>query len=76
MSAQNIVRADEDSPRPDDGAPSGQPKPRIDWADPSVPVGNAPPLPQWPWFLSIGAWLGWLVFLLIMLLTRNGESAG
>ena len=76
MSTQNMARATEDSPRSDDGASSEQPKPRIDWADASVPIGNAPPLPKWPWFLSVAAWLGWLVFLLFMLLTGGGEGAG
>ena len=46
-------------------------KPRIDWADPSVPVGNAPPLPRWPLTVSVIAWLAWVAFLVTMLATNG-----
>ncbi len=41
-------------------------RPRIDWADPNVPVGNAPPLPRWPLIVAGIAWLAWVVFLVVM----------
>ncbi len=43
----------------------------IDWADPSVPVGDAPPLPKWPLVLTGSAWLVWIVFLLLMAVSRG-----
>ena len=46
-------------------------KPRIDWADPTIPVGNAPPLPRWPLGVAGLAWLGWVLFLLMMVLSRS-----
>ncbi len=42
--------------------------PRVDWADPNVAVGNAPPLPRWPLAVATVAWLAWVVFLAIMML--------
>ena len=42
----------------------------VDWADPSVPVGDAPPLPYWPLALAGIAWSSWGVFLVVMLLSR------
>lgn len=42
-------------------------EPRINWEDPSVPVGNAPPLPRWPLVLFTLAWLAWVMFLVAML---------
>lgn len=50
-------------------SPDEQRKPRIDWEDPSVPVGNAPPLPRWPLAIVGLAWLVWVVFLAVMLLS-------
>ena len=41
--------------------------PRINWEDPSVPVGNSPPLPRWPLVMATLAWLAWVVFLVVML---------
>ncbi len=43
-------------------------KPRIDWEDPNIPVGNAPPLPRWPLAVTGLAWLAWGVFLVVMML--------
>ena len=40
---------------------------RINWDDPNVTVGNAPPVPRWPLFAAGLAWLGWVVFLVVML---------
>ena len=45
-------------------------KPRVNWDDPSVPVGNAPPMPRWPLVVSAIAWLAWVVFLIAMLLSQ------
>lgn len=36
------------------------------WDDPSVPVGNAPPMPRWPVFAWAVAWTLWIVFLVAM----------
>ncbi len=47
------------------------PEKEIDWSDPSVPVGNAPPMPVWPVVLGGIAWVGWVVFLIVMALTRS-----
>ena len=38
----------------------------VDWNDPAVPVGNAPPMPRWPLAVLAVAWLGWAVFLAVM----------
>ena len=46
-------------------------KPRIDWADPNVPVGNAPPLPRWLLPVSAIAWLAWVVFLVVMVVNAQ-----
>lgn len=40
------------------------------WNDPNVPTGDAPPLPSWPLLFSVLAWVGWLVFLLVMMVMR------
>ncbi len=42
--------------------------PRIDWTDPRIPVGNAPPLPRWPLAVATIAWLAWVAFLVAMLM--------
>ena len=42
----------------------------IDWSDPRVAIGNAPPLPRWPLVLMILVWLAWIGFLLVTSLTR------
>lgn len=39
------------------------------WQDPSIPLGDAPPLPRWPLGLFALAWIGWITFE-IMLLTK------
>lgn len=45
-------------------------KSRVNWDDPSVPVGNSPPMPRWPLVVSTIAWLAWVVFLIVMLASR------
>lgn len=50
----------------------GSPRPRYDWADPSVPVGDAPPMPRWRLYAAAALWMGFLLFLLAMaILTRR-----
>jgi hypothetical protein len=51
-----------------------QEKPRINWADPDVPAGNAPPLPSWPFAVALVCWLGWIGFLLSTALGRMPSS--
>lgn len=46
----------------------------VDWADPEVPVGNAPPLPRWPLVLSALGWIAWLVFLVLMAVERTASE--
>ena len=48
---------------------------KIDWSDPEVPVGNAPRMPKWTLVLSVVAWVGWVVFLLVMVVTRSAAPA-
>ena len=33
------------------------------WEDPSVPAGNAPPMPKWPLAVMLVIWVGWVGFL-------------
>lgn len=53
---------------PDDETPAKRPK--YDWNDPNVLAGNSPPMPRWPLVVSVLAWCGWLVFLVIMMVMR------
>lgn len=46
----------------------------IDWADPNVPPGNAPPMPRWPLVLSAVAWIAWLAFLVMMAVERTSSA--
>ncbi|HNQ22408.1 MAG TPA: hypothetical protein PKK06_04875 [Phycisphaerae bacterium] len=41
-------------------------QPRINWTDPDVPAGNAPPLPRWPLVVTAVLWVGWIGFLVVM----------
>ena len=52
---------------PEEDSVSEAEKRGVDWNDPAVPVGNAPPMPRWPLAVLGVAWLGWLVFLAVML---------
>jgi hypothetical protein len=38
----------------------------VDWADPTVPVGDAPALPRWPLIVLGVAWTGWIIFLMVV----------
>ncbi len=42
-------------------------KPLTIWEDPSVPVGNGPPMAKWPVVGFAIAWGAWLVFLFVMM---------
>ncbi len=54
-----------------DQAPAEQAKPQIDWEDPNVPVGDAPLMPRWPAALAAVAWLTWVGFLVVMILSGS-----
>lgn len=58
--------------------PSSSPEKQrgINWDDPSVPIGNAPPFPRWPLVLSAVAWFASVVFLVVMMLGRSGPGTG
>ncbi len=47
----------------------------VDWTDPTVPIGNAPPMPKWPAALSAIAWVGWIAFLVAMLVSSSEGAA-
>ncbi len=40
------------------------------WEDPSVAVGNAPPMAGWPLVVSVLVWAGGIVFLMVMMAER------
>ena len=51
-------------------------KPRgIDWSDPKVLAGNAPPMARWPLALAGVAWLGGIIFLAVMMMSRLRTDA-
>ena len=52
-------------------AESEQQAPRINWEDPSVPVGDSPRLPRWPLAVACVVWAGWVVFLFAMMLSSR-----
>lgn len=54
-----------------DGPSDAPDKPRIDWEDPAVPIGDSPPLARWPLAVSTLGWMAWVVFLATMLLTGS-----
>lgn len=56
-----------------DSAAEGMRKGRhreVDWNDPSIPVGNAPPMARWPLALAGAAWLAGIAFLIAMTVSR------
>ena len=55
----------------DPGASEPNPdKPKIDWEDPTVPIGNAPAMPGWPLVVASLAWAACIVLLLVMMVSR------
>jgi hypothetical protein len=52
-----------------DAGPETAP-PKINWADPNVPAGNAPAMPSWPLFGSAFVFALWLAFLVAMAVIR------
>ncbi len=62
--ADNAAIPDKDSPEREGDAPSI-------WQDPNVPIGNAPPLPRWPVGVFAVAWAGWVVFLVVLLVSMS-----
>ena len=67
--AQNGTR-----PVRDGAAEDTEKEPRINWSDPDVAAGNAPPLPRWPLAVAVILWLGWIGFLLSTALARVPSS--
>lgn len=53
--------------------PPNKKKSRFNWEDPTVPVGNSPPIPKWPLAVVTLAWVGWVVFLFTVML-NSGSS--
>ena len=49
-------------------------RPRIDWSDPNVPVGDAPSVPRWPLVGAAVAWLSWVAFLITMVIARAAST--
>lgn len=43
---------------------------RVTWGDPSIPAGDAPPLPNWPVYVSGILWAAWIVYLAFLAATR------
>lgn len=41
------------------------------WNDPSVPVGDSPPMPAWPFILCTLGWVAWVLFLVGMALSAT-----
>ncbi len=48
------------TPQTDD---TGETQTPSKWDDPSVPAGNAPPMPKWPLPLMLVVWFAWVGFL-------------
>ena len=59
----------------DAGSSADETKRGVDWADPSIPVGDAPPLPKWPLVLLGIAWLASIAFLVLMAVSRGWGTA-
>jgi hypothetical protein len=57
-----------DAVEPQQQAEESQPK--YDWNDPSVPAGDAPPMPRWPLIVSSIAFGLWFIFLVVMAIVR------
>jgi hypothetical protein len=51
-------------------APKAECKGGIDWADPKIPAGDAPPMGRWPLAVAALAWIAGIVFLAAMTVSR------
>lgn len=77
MSRKTHKRGEESEGNSGTGQTSSHEKKRgINWDDPSVPIGNAPPFPRWPLVLAAVAWFASVVFLVVMMLDRGGSGTG
>jgi len=77
VSKKTHNRSEESEGKSDAGQSSSPEEKRgINWDDPSVPIGNAPPLPRWPLVVSAVAWFASVVFLVVMMLGRDGSGTG
>ena len=45
------------------------------WDDPKLPAGDSPPLPGWPLWVSAALWVGWVVFLVVMMFVRINTTS-
>ncbi len=45
------------------------------WDDPKLPAGDSPPMPNWPLWLSAMLWVGWVVFLVVMMFVRINTTS-
>ncbi len=59
----------------DADASADEKKRGVDWEDPTIPVGNAPPLPKWPLMLLGVAWLASMAFLALMAVSRGSGTS-
>ncbi len=49
---------------PKDESPKSSAR-RVDWDDPAIPAGNAPPLPSWPSWVTGALWALWVGYLAV-----------
>lgn len=47
----------------------------VDWSDPAIPAGDAPPMARWPLFAAAAAFGLWLIFLVAMVIVRMRTTA-
>ena len=77
MSKKTHKRGEESESDSGTGPSSSPEKKRgINWDDPSVPIGNAPPFPRWPLVVAAVAWFASVVFLVMMMLGPTGSGTG
>lgn len=55
-------------------AQDSPPKRAIDWEDPTVEVGNSPPMPGWQLVAACIAWIAGIAFLIAMMISRTGDG--
>ena len=75
--AHKRMRLVTESPATDSVGASQEPakKPRINWDDPDIPVGNAPSMHRWPLIASALVFAAWMVFLVAMAVLRIRTTA-